>query len=181
MHPVTSISILGLHAQRFVERHASARVVAAFSRSLHLESDGDFICIGDPSIGRGPLNAELGHAGWMRLAAALPPIGTSVRIAKGAVRIGGLALDTTCAELWRPAAWPSAASGEEVLQALEEGREGHKPLARIDDLPLFGATAPKPKVSEVEEALKTVEPDALTPKQALELLYDLKRKQGAPS
>src|SRR5436190_1065190 len=65
---------------------------------------------------------------------------------------------------------------EEVLQALEEGREGHKPLARIDDLPLFGATAPQPKVSQVEEALKTIEPDALTPKEALELLYDLKRK-----
>ena len=65
---------------------------------------------------------------------------------------------------------------EEVLQALEEGREGHKPLARIDDLPLFGATAPKPKVSAVEETLKTVEPDALTPKQALEVLYELKKK-----
>ena len=65
---------------------------------------------------------------------------------------------------------------EEVLQALEEGREGHKPLARIDDLPLFGATAPKPKTSAVEEALKTVEPDALTPKQALEVLYSLKQK-----
>jgi len=65
---------------------------------------------------------------------------------------------------------------EEVLQALEEGREGHKPLARIDDLPLFGATAPKSKVSDVEEALKTVEPDALTPKQALEVLYSLKQK-----
>jgi DNA mismatch repair protein MutS len=65
---------------------------------------------------------------------------------------------------------------EEVLRALEEGREGHKPLARIDDLPLFGATAPVSKTSQVEEALKTVEPDALTPKQALEILYDLKRK-----
>jgi DNA mismatch repair protein MutS len=65
---------------------------------------------------------------------------------------------------------------EEVLQALEEGREGHKPLARIDDLPLFGATAPKPKSSEVEAALAMVEPDALTPKQALELLYSLKQK-----
>jgi DNA mismatch repair protein MutS len=65
---------------------------------------------------------------------------------------------------------------EEVLQALEEGREGHKPLARIDDLPLFGATAPKPKASGVEEALKTIEPDALTPKQALEVLYTLKGK-----
>ena len=65
---------------------------------------------------------------------------------------------------------------EEVLQALEEGREGHKPLAKIDDLPLFGATAPKPKTSAVEDALKTIEPDALSPKEALELLYDLKRK-----
>jgi len=68
------------------------------------------------------------------------------------------------------------ARAEEVLRALEEGREGHKPLAKIDDLPLFGATAPVPKTSQVEEALKTIEPDALTPKQALELLYDLKRK-----
>jgi DNA mismatch repair protein MutS len=69
---------------------------------------------------------------------------------------------------------------EEVLRALEEGREGHKPLARIDDLPLFGASAPKPKTSAVEEALKGVEPDALTPKQALEVLYELKKKLFSP-
>src|ERR1700744_2651114 len=65
---------------------------------------------------------------------------------------------------------------EEVLRALEEGREGHTPLAHIDELPLFGATAPKPKINAVEEALATIEPDTLTPKQALEVLYDLKRK-----
>jgi DNA mismatch repair protein MutS len=69
---------------------------------------------------------------------------------------------------------------EEVLRALEEGREGHKPLARIDDLPLFGASAPVPKTSQVEEALKAVEPDALSPKQALEILYDLKKKLPSP-
>jgi DNA mismatch repair protein MutS len=68
------------------------------------------------------------------------------------------------------------ARAEEVLRALEEGREGHQPLARIDDLPLFGATAPVPKTGAVEEALRAVEPDALSPKQALEILYDLKRK-----
>ena len=73
---------------------------------------------------------------------------------------------------------PQAVIGraEDVLRALEEGREGHQPLARIDDLPLFGASAPGPKVSAVEEALKTIEPDALSPKEALEILYDLKRK-----
>jgi len=69
------------------------------------------------------------------------------------------------------------ARAETVLQALEEGREGHKPLARIDDLPLFGAaSAPPPKTSAVETALKDVEPDTLTPKQALEILYELKKK-----
>jgi len=75
-----------------------------------------------------------------------------------------------------PAAVVSRA--EEVLRALDEGREGHKPLARIDDLPLFAAQpAARPaKTSAVEEKLKEIQPDALTPKQALELLYELKAK-----
>jgi len=81
---------------------------------------------------------------------------------------------------------PQAVIGraEEVLRALEEGREGHKPLARIDDLPLFAAqpaAAPPPKTSAVEDLLKTVEPDGLTPKQALEVLYDLKSRMQHPS
>jgi DNA mismatch repair protein MutS len=66
---------------------------------------------------------------------------------------------------------------QEVLSALEEGREGHKPLARIDDLPLFSASAPvKKEQSAVEEALRAVDPDGLSPKEALEILYELKTK-----
>jgi DNA mismatch repair protein MutS len=68
---------------------------------------------------------------------------------------------------------------EEVLRALEEGREGHKPLARIDDLPLFAPAAPvpaKPKTSAVEDELRGIEPDTLTPRQAMEILYGLKKK-----
>ena len=70
----------------------------------------------------------------------------------------------------------------EVLRALEEGREGHKPLARIDDLPLFAerlraAISAEPRVSAVEQALRDADPDALTPKSALELIYALKRMQ----
>ena len=65
---------------------------------------------------------------------------------------------------------------------------GLRPAARgsgaaatlIDDLPLFRATpvAPPPKVvkaSEVEDRLKAVHPDELTPIEALRLVYDLKR------
>ena len=69
----------------------------------------------------------------------------------------------------------------QVLRALEDGREGHKPLARIDDLPLFAIEvkprgAAGPRISAVEEALRTTDPDSLTPKAALEFLYALKRK-----
>jgi DNA mismatch repair protein MutS len=72
---------------------------------------------------------------------------------------------------------PVVGRAEDVLKALEEGREGHKPLARIDDLPLFAPQKKsETKPSGVEEALRGVEPDGLSPKQALELVYLLKRK-----
>ncbi len=66
----------------------------------------------------------------------------------------------------------------EVLELLERGDErqsGAKGL--IDDLPLFAVKpAPKPapvKASVVEERLKAIHPDALTPRDALALIYDL--------
>jgi DNA mismatch repair protein MutS len=64
-----------------------------------------------------------------------------------------------------------------VLEALEAGeRDGKK--AVIDDLPLFRAVlaqAPRAaiKPSVVEDRLKLVLPDELTPKQALALVYEL--------
>ncbi|VDC21910.1 DNA mismatch repair protein MutS [Pseudogemmobacter humi] len=67
-----------------------------------------------------------------------------------------------------------------VLEALEQGdREGNKPAAMIDDLPLFRAAPPPPparpaKESAVEAKLKEISPDQLTPIGALSLIYDLK-------
>ena len=68
-----------------------------------------------------------------------------------------------------------------VLEALEKGeREGGTgPKALIDDLPLFSAVAAKapnvkPLASPLNEKLAGVLPDELTPKQALELIYELK-------
>ncbi len=73
------------------------------------------------------------------------------------------------------------ARAEAVLKALEDGREGHKPLARIDDLPLFSMTRTthledKGQSSELEAMLAAVTPDSLTPRQALEIIYELKSK-----
>ena len=65
-----------------------------------------------------------------------------------------------------------------VLEALEKGEREGKQKAVIDDLPLFAATpAPvqtKAAPSEVEARLKTVLPDDLSPKDALDLVYELR-------
>ncbi|AXC49052.1 DNA mismatch repair protein MutS [Paracoccus suum] len=69
----------------------------------------------------------------------------------------------------------------EILAALEKGgREGGaRPAALIDDLPLFRAAPPAPptpvaRPSAVEARLEGVQPDGLTPREALDLLYELK-------
>ncbi|MSU90663.1 DNA mismatch repair protein MutS [Rhodobacteraceae bacterium 2CG4] len=66
-----------------------------------------------------------------------------------------------------------------VLDALEEGDRGQggKARALVDDLPLFSAAPPPPaasKPSPVLDRLADVLPDSLSPRQALELIYELK-------
>jgi DNA mismatch repair protein MutS len=70
---------------------------------------------------------------------------------------------------------------KQVLEKLERtDREGGKQMALLDDLPLFRAApapAPRPapqKTSAVEDRLKAIHPDELTPIEALKLLYELK-------
>ncbi|NHF73429.1 DNA mismatch repair protein MutS [Paracoccus xiamenensis] len=69
----------------------------------------------------------------------------------------------------------------DILASLESGeREGAaKPAAIIDDLPLFRAAPPPPapaksRDSAVEARLKDLHPDSLTPREALDLIYELK-------
>ncbi|MBY6159502.1 DNA mismatch repair protein MutS [Mameliella alba] len=76
---------------------------------------------------------------------------------------------------------PVITRARDVLEALEKGeRERTSPKALIDDLPLFSAAArtPAPNVSretsEVEEKLRDLMPDDLSPREALQALYDLK-------
>ena len=71
------------------------------------------------------------------------------------------------------------ARAEEVLLILESGDEAGA-LARLaDDLPLFRAVRDRPvpaaaKVSAAEAALKDINPDELSPREALEILYRLR-------
>jgi len=66
------------------------------------------------------------------------------------------------------------------LEALEKGEQGGaRPETLMEDLPLFQATPPSAppapaKTSHLEEKLAEIHPDALSPREALTLLYELK-------
>ncbi|MFM2282475.1 MAG: mismatch repair protein MutS [Pseudomonadota bacterium] len=68
---------------------------------------------------------------------------------------------------------------KEVLGLLEDADRKNPATTLIDDLPLFQAAVrrdePKPaKNTQLEEALKSINPDEMTPREALEALYRLK-------
>ncbi len=69
----------------------------------------------------------------------------------------------------------------EVLAQLEASQSGTAPRALVDDLPLFSvnpaASAPKTASNEpsaLEKRMAEINPDEFSPKEALELLYELK-------
>lgn len=80
------------------------------------------------------------------------------------------------------------ARAHEVLAALESGDEGARTKAIIDDLPLFSLSqvqanakdSPAAKSaalqSALREAMTEIDPDSLTPREALDVLYGLKQK-----
>ena len=66
---------------------------------------------------------------------------------------------------------------EEVLGALEDSEKADTVSRLSDDLPLFAAmpkaSSTLPKESALEAALRSINPDELSPKEALELAYKL--------
>ena len=80
-----------------------------------------------------------------------------------------------------PAAVVSRA--EEVLAVLEKGEQSGAVTRLADDLPLFASAPARPasgttkaRESEVEKALAEVNPDELSPREALDLLYALRQR-----
>ena len=64
---------------------------------------------------------------------------------------------------------------EQILEQLEEKKQEQKPL--FDDLPLFSQiveTTSKQKNNPVTEELKNLDVDSLSPREALDKLYQLK-------
>src|SRR5690349_21785711 len=92
----------GVVAQHFCSLHRTATVEAVFARSLYLRSSNEFLCMGEPSIGNGPLTL-IGDVGISDL--ALRP-GQSADVNKQHLTIGDVRFTLDGSEIWRPAAWP---------------------------------------------------------------------------
>ena len=76
---------------------------------------------------------------------------------------------------------PVLARAKEVLGRLEKGRAETGGLAAdLGDLPLFAAAldAVEEKLDSLRDRLIDLDIDALSPREALDLLYDLKREAG---
>ena len=72
----------------------------------------------------------------------------------------------------------------DVLHQLEEGEIAGKADRLVDDLPLFSAVVKKEPAKPVKadalgEAVKAINPDEMTPREALEALYGLKEMAGS--
>ncbi|QLF69197.1 DNA mismatch repair protein MutS [Peteryoungia desertarenae] len=85
----------------------------------------------------------------------------------------------------RLAGLPAAvvARAREVLTQLEDSDRKNPAAQLIDDLPLFQIAVRREErvkagPSKVEEALKALDLDDMTPRQAIEALYDLKKQLG---
>jgi DNA mismatch repair protein MutS len=68
------------------------------------------------------------------------------------------------------------ARAKSVLAKLEAGRDATGGIAAgLDELPLFAAAEAEPASDPLAEALDALEPDRLSPREALDALYQLKR------
>jgi len=66
----------------------------------------------------------------------------------------------------------------QVLEKLEDSNKGKSTLCIEDDLPLFSALSDNPapkKEDKLNKAVKELNPDTLSPREALEKLYELKQ------
>src|SRR5690606_13391283 len=68
----------------------------------------------------------------------------------------------------------SAVERARAVLARLEANGGSTRVEIVDELPLFAQVLEETKASPLEAALEALDPDALSPKQALETLYKLK-------
>jgi Protein of unknown function (DUF2877) len=111
---VLSVVRAGVLAREFCRQSTRAEVAAVFERSLYLRAEDMFICLGEPSIGNGPLTL-IADFSSSRLQRRQP-----ASISEQGIAIGDTArFSFDRCEPWQPPRWPHSLS---PLQLIDVGQ-----------------------------------------------------------
>jgi len=107
------VASIGAHARQAIRDGAAGELAAVFERCCYVTLDGNWLCIGTPAIGRGPLHMifQPRQAKWPRRR------GAPACVQQDLLRIDGIVLDLSRAAVWRPQ-MPSGWSRESLAYGL---------------------------------------------------------------
>jgi hypothetical protein len=106
----------GVLAQAFCRDSRTATVEAVFERSFYLRAGSDFVCVGEPDVGNGPLTL----IGYLRLPDLALQARQPASLSDRHIAIGNsLRLTLDQADAWRPPAWPVCPSPARLIDTCE--------------------------------------------------------------
>lgn len=155
--PSLTASSIGAIAAELLDEGGEVEVVAAFDRSAYLLCPRGLVCIGVPSIGRGPINVLVSdQSQW--------PDGRAFGLHEGVKGVAGrrqlsigpdLVIATQGAPIWSPPAFPEAASYGRGVAALRASMPSRLPTDGVSAL-VFDASARSAKTPTAQAAAPQV-------------------------
>jgi hypothetical protein len=126
------IASIGPLAARTLARTDSGVVGAVFERSAYLDFGSEFVCVGAPAIGNGPLNAVVDSAyalSALRIGARVDVLGDGRN-----VRVGDVAFEWSQARRWHPLPFPSRIVAADLARGVANAYVIAKAQAPADGL-----------------------------------------------
>jgi hypothetical protein len=116
-----TITCWGSVARELITAGGAGRIAAVFARSFYLESARGMACIGDRSLGLGPLNAICDAPPGIDWRASGLRVGAAYGLAGDLLHVGGSFVFTTAAaETWTPAPCPAGWRPDALYGSLDD-------------------------------------------------------------
>ena len=169
---------IGAVAVREISQSVAGRIAAVFDRSVYVDLGSQWICIGDATVGNGPVNLLLEPTPYSGVFADLV-VDQPVRVCAGAVHLGKRPLIIeTAAKVWSPplvSEWTkeSLIRGLDALNAISRGRAPRQGLSVF----LYGRGS---ELSDTREAHVGALPVFELESWLLNRLVDMRCVEGVP-